>query len=152
MQYNIIRSSDSTSYGTICDNNNGWIDGDDSNYGAVAIKISGTQVEVHDGDSLQITSGGVVKFVFFPNVWTADTLYVGADGSTYYDATLCDLAKSSTGAKTPTPTPVITPTPFAGQCLEYTYVPFTASQTALWLELNTSYQEIEAVLNGGITG
>lgn len=152
MQYNIIRSSDSTSYGTIYDNNNGWIDGDDSNYGAVAIKISGTQVEVHDGDSLQITSGGVVKFVFFPNVWAAVTLYVGADGSTYYDATLCDLAKSSTGAKTPTPTPVTTPTPFAGQCLEYTYVPFTASQTALWLELNTSYQEIEAVLNGGITG
>jgi len=142
MQYNIVRVSDDTSFGTIYDTNNGWIDGDDSNYGAVALKISGTQVEVHDGDSLQITSGGATLFVFMPNVYSTDILYVSDDGSTYYDATLCTIAKSATGAKSPTPTPIASPTPVQTDCLTLISYPYTADETSIYDLLNLDFAAI----------
>ncbi len=137
MQYNFVIASDLTSSsGHIYDYRNVWVDGTEPNYGIVAIKISGSAIEVHAGDSVQITSGGETLFVFFPNVAVATTLYVGINGSTYYDASLCDLAFSSVDVKTPTPTPVPTATPFQADCLSLVSYPLTAEETSIYALYN----------------
>lgn len=139
MQYNLVSVETGLSSGVVYDSNNRWMSGADPNYGAVEIRISGSSVQIHDGDSIQVTAGGETKYVFFPDVYTNETLWVSEDGSTYYDAQLCKLAKSSAGIKTPTPTPLPTSTPVVTDCLTLVSYPYTPEQTSLYALLNADW-------------
>ncbi len=69
--------------------------------------LQGLGGNAQTGDNLFITyDGGQKKHVYLPPLSTFTELYVGSDGSTYYDAGLTQTAQE---ALPPTPTPTLTP-------------------------------------------
>ncbi len=61
------------------------------------------------GDNLLLTyDGGWQKRIYLPVLTGYTELYVGADGSTYYDQWLCQIARE---ASNPTPSPTLSPIP-----------------------------------------
>jgi hypothetical protein len=107
-----VRSSDlSFLYGMIYDKENVWSDeygGESWNF-CVRITAGAESINVAAGDSLTITTDSSTRAIYFPAISSSGSviLYVGADGSTYWDSGLCDPAYI---APTPTPTPEDTPT------------------------------------------
>jgi len=82
----------------------------------VGVQTEEEEIAIEAGDYVTVTyDGGQTKKVYFPS-FSGDEqwLYVGADGSTYWDAGLCELAQ---GPPAPTPTPTATVPP-ANQALE----------------------------------
>ncbi|MDD5557447.1 MAG: hypothetical protein PHN82_09380 [bacterium] len=101
-------------YGFIHDNLNDFADGDDWPLQPVAVYVGADNddIRVEEGDVIEVTydSGSFMRIYFPGLVGEEDKIfYVGADGSTYWDRKLCNVAYAAP-TPTPTPTPTFTPT------------------------------------------
>lgn len=151
LRYMLFSATDSY-FGVIYDRQNVWgTDGAVAEAVAESVKLriySLTTTTTQSGDWIAFTSGGglAVKTYIPAATWGAGTqvdLWIASDGGTYNDRFLCDQAQAAT---TPSPSP----TPYVGMCLEYSEIPLTSDQTSIFAELNTTFGELWAVLNGGI--
>lgn len=97
------------SWGLIYDNENTFYDMY-TGWGEVRLRsiiLSGHSTQA--GDNILLTyDGNQKKRIYLPEMTGYKELYVGSDGSTYYDQWFCQTAQE---ALPPTPTPTATPTP-----------------------------------------
>jgi hypothetical protein len=87
-------------YGFVYDNSNVFADGSSYTPQPVGLVVGRDSEDfaIQAGDYLVVTyDGGQTKKIYLPEITGGDdrNLYIGSDGSTYWDKELCDLAQSS---------------------------------------------------------
>jgi hypothetical protein len=119
------------------------------------------QLRTQAGDSLYVADEyGVGRMIYLPALSGTETktLYVGSDGSTYWDRNLCNLAQAAPAASTPTPTrtPTRTATPTPTRTPTRTPTPTptvapggTSTPTPMPLGLNISFQPPDSEIPAG---
>lgn len=106
-----------TDFGYVPDNLNFWFDGG-SSASEEQLKLrfeDGSEIlDIHEGDKVLIAYDTYYYIdVILPQINVDGTeLFVGLNGNTYADLSLCNIAKGSlTPTPTPTPIPTASPTP-----------------------------------------
>ncbi|MEA1927598.1 MAG: VCBS repeat-containing protein [Candidatus Auribacterota bacterium] len=120
-------TGDITSWGHIFDTENRFYDKQTGEGNVLLRSFAHVGYNTQAGDDLLVSyDGGEDKHIYLPVLFGYTELYVGMDGSTYYDEQLSQLAQAALpptpsttptvmGYKTPSPTPTVTATP-VGYC------------------------------------
>ena len=98
-----------SNYGHIFDTENKFYDKQDAEGDIRLRSFVHRGFSTQTGDNIMLTyDGWQQKRIYMPALTGYTELYIGADGSTYYDEWLCQLAQE---ASIPTPSPTISPIP-----------------------------------------